>query len=39
MDESTEGQWKFITLDDAFQAAAFQSLFDENIKKELGLNK
>lgn len=39
LDESTEGQWKFITLDDAFQAAAFQSLFDENIKKELGLNK
>jgi hypothetical protein len=39
MDESTAGQWKFINLDDSFQAAAFQSLFDENTKKQLGLNK
>lgn len=39
MDESTAGQWKFINLDDSFQAAIFQSLFDENTKKQLGLNK
>jgi hypothetical protein len=39
MDESTLGQWKFINLDDPFQDAAFQSLFDENTKKQLGLDK
>lgn len=39
MDESTAGQWKFINLDDPFQASAFELLFDENAKKQLGLNK
>lgn len=39
MDESTAGQWKFINLDDPFQGSAFELLFDENIKKQLGLNK
>jgi len=38
MDETTSGQWKFINLDDAIQVAAAQSLFDENTKKQLGLN-
>ncbi|HNP33258.1 MAG TPA: hypothetical protein PKN96_08195 [Flavobacterium sp.] len=36
-DETTSNQWKFFNLDDANQAAAFQSIFGENIKKELGL--
>jgi uncharacterized phage-like protein YoqJ len=39
MDETTEGQWKFINLDDVNQVATIQSFFDENTKKQLGLSK
>jgi hypothetical protein len=39
MDENTEGQWKFINLDDVNQVGAIQSFFDENTKKQLGLSK
>jgi hypothetical protein len=39
MDETTSGDWKFINLDDTNQAAAFESLFDEIVKKQLGLTK
>ena len=37
MDESTNNQWKFFNLDDTNQLAAFQTIFGESIKKELGL--
>jgi hypothetical protein len=39
MDESTNNEWKFFNFDDENQFNAFQSLFDENIKTALGLNK
>ncbi|MGL2964856.1 hypothetical protein ACSVH2_13620 [Flavobacterium sp. RSB2_4_14] len=37
MDESTNNEWKFFNFDDANQLAAFKTLFDENVRKELGL--
>ena len=37
MDETTNNEWKFFNLDDANQLAVFQTIFDESIKKELGL--
>ena len=37
MDEITNNEWKFFNLDDANQLAAFQTIFGESIKKELGL--
>ena len=37
MDETTNNEWKFFNLDDANQLAAFQTIFGESIKKELGL--
>ncbi len=36
-DETTNNQWKFFNLDDAFQNESFQSIFGESLKKELGL--
>jgi len=38
-DESTIGEWKFFNFDNPEQLAAFQSIFDENVKSALGLNK
>jgi len=37
MDETTTSEWKFINLDDTNQLAAFQTIFSESVKKELGL--
>ena len=37
MDETTNNEWKFFNLDDPNQLASFQAIFDESIKKELGL--
>lgn len=37
IDETTNNQWKFFNLDDAFQNESFQSIFGESFKKELGL--
>ena len=37
MDETTYSQWKFFNLDDANQVAAFETIFGESTKKELGL--
>ena len=37
IDETTNNEWKFFNLDDANQLAAFQTIFGESIKKELGL--
>jgi hypothetical protein len=38
-DETTNGEWKFFNFDNPEQFAAFQSIFDENVKTALGLNK
>jgi hypothetical protein len=38
-DETTNGEWKFFNFDNPEQLAAFQSIFDENVKTALGLNK
>jgi hypothetical protein len=38
-DETTNGEWKFFNFDNTEQFGAFQSIFDENIKTALGLNK
>lgn len=35
--ESTQNQWKFFNFDDPAQETSFQKLFNENIKKALGL--
>ncbi len=37
VDETTNNEWLFFNLDDANQLASFQIIFDESIKKELGL--
>ena len=37
MEETTNNEWMFFNLDDANQLASFQAIFDESIKKELGL--
>jgi hypothetical protein len=37
MDETTNGSSKFFNLDDANQLASFEALFDESVRKELGL--
>ena len=36
-DSSTENQWKFFNFDDPAQEEMFRNLFNENIKKALGL--
>ncbi|NNT72205.1 hypothetical protein HKT18_08275 [Flavobacterium sp. IMCC34852] len=38
-DETTNGEWKFFNFDNAEQLAAFNALFEENVKSALGLNK
>jgi len=38
-DETTSGEWKFFNFDNPEQLEAFQSIFDENTKRALGLNK
>jgi hypothetical protein len=38
-DETTNGEWKFFNFDNPEQLAAFQPIFDENVKTALGLNK
>jgi hypothetical protein len=38
-DETTSVEWKFFNFDNPEQLAAFQSIFDENVKRALGLNK
>lgn len=38
-DETTNGAWKFFNFDNPEQLAAFQSIFNENVKTALGLNK
>jgi hypothetical protein len=38
-DETTSIEWKFFNFDNPEQLAAFQSIFDENVKRALGLNK
>ncbi|MEK8179733.1 hypothetical protein WMW71_05215 [Flavobacterium buctense] len=38
-DETTNGEWKFFNFDNPEQLTAFQSIFDENVKTALGLNK
>jgi hypothetical protein len=38
-DETTQGGWKFFNLDDDNQKEVFTTLFDENTKTLLGLNK
>ncbi len=35
LDETTNGQWKFFNFDHPEQLAAFQSIFDENVKSTL----
>lgn len=37
-DLETFGEWKFFNLDDAYQLAAFTSLFDETIQNTLGID-
>ena len=37
MDETTNNEWMFFNLDDANQLASFQTIFNQSIKKELGL--
>lgn len=37
LDETTNNEWKFFNLDDPDQLAAFQTIFSESTKKELGL--
>lgn len=37
LDENTNQQWRFINLDDPDQRAAFDTLFNADVKKELGL--
>ena len=36
-DETTNSQWKFFNLDDPNQKQIFESIFNESVKKELGL--
>lgn len=36
-DETTQNQWNFIDFDDIDQEAIFNKIFNENIKKALGL--
>ncbi len=36
-DDKTNNEWLFFNLDDANQLAAFQTIFGESTKKELGL--
>ncbi len=36
-DETTNNQWKFFNLDDPNQKQIFDTIFNESIKKELGL--
>lgn len=38
-DETTNGEWKFFNFDNAEQLTAFNALFDETVKRALGLNK
>ena len=37
IDETTNKEWKFFNLDDANQLASFQGIFNESVKKQLGL--
>ena len=37
MDETTNNEWKFFNFDDANQKEIFDVIFNETIKKELGL--
>ena len=37
VDETTNNEWKFFNFDDAEQREIFKTLFNENVKKELGL--
>ena len=37
IDETTNNEWKFFNLDDSNQKEIFELLFNETIKKELGL--
>jgi len=39
LDETTNGDWKFINMDDTYQKEVFTTLFDEKTKTVLGLNK
>lgn len=36
-DASTQNQWRFFNMDDPEQRALFDSIFNENIKNQLGL--
>jgi len=36
-DETTGNEWKFFNFDDSSQRETFKTLFNENVKKELGL--
>jgi len=36
-DETTNGEWTFINFDDLTQREFFETFFDANVKKELGL--
>ena len=36
-DETTNNQWKFFNLDDPNQKQIFDTIFNESVKKELGL--
>ncbi|HMK07164.1 MAG TPA: hypothetical protein VK476_06520 [Flavobacterium sp.] len=36
-DESTNLEWKFFNMDDPFQRKAFETIFNTDVKKELGL--
>ncbi|MFN3754191.1 hypothetical protein [Flavobacterium sp.] len=38
-DETTSGEWKFFNFDHPEQLVAFKELFDENVKRTLGLDK
>jgi hypothetical protein len=37
MDESSNNEWKFFNFDDSSQLTTFKLLFEENVRKELGL--
>lgn len=36
-DETTDGEWKFFNFDNQEQLVSFSSLFDENVKRALGI--
>ncbi len=38
-DETTNGEWRYFNFDSPQQLAAFNALFDENVKTALGLKK